>query len=187
MTPTSPSNKQRVITMLLAAVLALSMTTMLIQKTAAQTTYYVTISGFAFNPQNLTIQRGATVVWNNTDPVIYTLWFVNPTDGSTYLLSDPILPGENWSHTFTDVEGLQLQYYSFERLWISGLLRVTYVGDFDGDFDVDYDDIVYFVTAYINYWSGGGKDPKCDFDNDCDIDYDDILIFVTAYIDYWTP
>jgi len=67
------------------------------------------------------------------------------------------------------------------------VVKVTYLGDFDGDFDVDYDDIVYFVTAYIRYWSGQGKDPMCDFDKDCDIDYDDIVAFVTAYIDYWTP
>jgi len=70
---------------------------------------------------------------------------------------------------------------------VNGTVKVTYVGDFDGDFDVDYDDIIYFVDAYIKYWSGQGKDPACDFDSDCDIDYDDILIFVTAYIDYWTP
>jgi len=60
------------------------------------------------------------------------------------------------------------------------------LGDFDGDYDVDYDDIIYFVTAYIVFWSGGGKDPKCDFDSDCDIDYNDIVAFVTAYIDYWS-
>jgi len=66
-------------------------------------------------------------------------------------------------------------------------LPVMYLGDFDGDFDVDYDDIVYFVDAYIKYWSGQGKDPACDFDKDGDIDYDDILTFVSAYIDYWTP
>jgi len=66
-------------------------------------------------------------------------------------------------------------------------VRITYRADFDGDGDVDYDDTVYFVDAYIKYWSGSGKDPLCDFDSDCDIDYDDILAFVTEYIDYWTP
>jgi len=69
----------------------------------------------------------------------------------------------------------------------NGIVRVTYMGDFDGDFDVDYDDIIYFVDAYIKYWSGQGRDPVCDFDKDGDIDYDDILTFVSAYIDYWTP
>jgi len=70
---------------------------------------------------------------------------------------------------------------------VNGTVKVMYLGDFDEDSDVDYDDIVYFVTAYIRFWSGQGKDPLCDFDGDCDIDYDDILIFVSAYIDYWTP
>jgi len=67
------------------------------------------------------------------------------------------------------------------------VVSVPPVGDFDRDYDVDYDDIVYFVTAYIKYWSGQGKDPACDFDGDCDIDYDDIVYFVTVYIEYWTP
>jgi len=74
-----------------------------------------------------------------------------------------------------------------DNTYQDGVVIATYVGDFDGDDDVDYDDIVYFVTAYIRYWSGMGKDPACDFDSDCDVDYDDILIFVSAYIDYWTP
>jgi len=65
-------------------------------------------------------------------------------------------------------------------------LRVLLKGDFDADDDIDYDDIVYFVTAYIIYWSGMGKDPLCDFDGDCDIDYDDIVAFITAYIRYWS-
>jgi len=74
-----------------------------------------------------------------------------------------------------------------DNSFTDGIIKVTWVGDFDGDFDVDYDDILYFVTAYIEYWSGQGKDSACDFDGDCDIDYDDILIFVSAYINYWTP
>ncbi len=97
----------------------------------------VTISGFAFNPQNLTILRGDTVVWNNTDPVIHTLWFVNLTDGSTYLLSAPINPGATWSHTFNDE--VNLLYYSFRRFWTTGFITVTEdstppttVHDYDG-------------------------------------------------------
>jgi len=73
-----------------------------------------------------------------------------------------------------------------ETTYASDTVTVTSVGDFDGDFDIDYDDIVYFVDAYIKYWSGQGKNAVCDLDNDCDIDYDDILIFVDAYIYYWT-
>ncbi|UCE16709.1 MAG: hypothetical protein JSV12_03665, partial [Candidatus Bathyarchaeota archaeon] len=83
----------------------------------------VTVSGFSFNPRNTAILEGDTVVWTNNDPVIHTLWFVNITDQSTFLLSPPIMPGESWSHNFT--ETATLQYYSFDRLWVTGFLTVT--------------------------------------------------------------
>jgi hypothetical protein len=83
----------------------------------------VNISGFTFIPQNLTINVGDTVVWNNTDPVIHSLWFVFVANGSTYLLSDPILPHTTWNTTFS--HGEALQYYSFDMLWISGFINFT--------------------------------------------------------------
>jgi len=85
-------------------------------------THNVTIFNLAFNPQNLTIDVGDTISWQNNDPLIYTLWFTKVSDGSTYLLSDPILPGNTWSWTFN--EPVTLQYYSFERLWITGFINV---------------------------------------------------------------
>lgn len=89
----------------------------------------VTISDLAFNPQNVTIKVGSTITWTNNDPLIYTLWFVNADDGTTYTkagkegLSDPILPDTSWSQTFNEI--VTLQYYSFERLWITGFINVV--------------------------------------------------------------
>jgi len=93
------------------------------------TTHSVNISNLAFNPQNLTINVGDTVNWQNDDPLIHTLWFVNRSDSSTYLLSDPILPSASWSWTFN--EPVTLQYYSFERLWITGFIDVIPTGNHD--------------------------------------------------------
>jgi len=93
-----------------------------IQQSKAQTTYEVKISDFAFVPQNLTINLGDTIVWNNTDPVVHTLWFVYVANGSTYLLSDPISPGATWNYTF--IESVELQYYSLDKLWITGFINV---------------------------------------------------------------
>ena len=90
---------------------------------ASPDTFDVTISGFAFDPKSITILKGDTVVWTNNDPVIHTLWFVDTTDQSTYLLSTPILPGQSWSHTFA--ETIRLQYYSFKYLWITGFITVN--------------------------------------------------------------
>jgi len=85
-----------------------------------------------------------------------------------------------WDHPYI-IDANNTDRYPLKEAYVPRL------GDFDDDRDVDYDDILYFVSAYIRYWSDLGKDPMCDFDKDCDIDYDDILAFVSAYIDYWTP
>jgi plastocyanin len=85
--------------------------------------FNINIQNFAFNPQNVTINTGDSVTWTNNDPVIYTLWFTNASDGSTYLLSQPINPGTTWTHTFPDKA--RLNYYDFDRLSIAGQLIIT--------------------------------------------------------------
>ena len=66
-----------------------------------------------------------------------------------------------------------------------GWVVVTWCGDLDGDFDVDQFDFWDFCDAFIDYWSGVGKDSKCDFDNDCDIDQHDLWTFCAAFINYY--
>lgn len=112
-----------VIMLVIISVTNLGLSALQIKETFAQTTHEVKITDFAFVPQNLAISLGDTVTWNNTDPVIHTLWFVFITNQSTYLLSDPILPGAIWTHTFNDAA--ELQYYSFDRLWITGFVSIT--------------------------------------------------------------
>jgi plastocyanin len=106
--------------------LALLASTMPIAEVAALT-HEVRIQGFAFVPQNVTIAPGDTILWNNTDPVLNTLWFVHVGNSSTYLLSDPIAPGSTWTHTFNDE--VELQYYSFDKLWMTGFITVQLVHD----------------------------------------------------------
>jgi len=103
-------------------------------------THDVIIFDLAFNPQTLDIGVGDTVQWLNNDPLIYTLWFVNTSDHSTYLLSDPILPGESWAWTFN--EPVMLQYYCFERLWITGFINVQY-----GNHDVAVTGVTLYKTV----------------------------------------
>lgn len=116
--------KHSAIAWALLFILGFSATTTL-PRVAFAATHTVTIAGFAFSPPALTIANGDTVIWNNTDPVIYTLWFVRVSDSSTYLLSDPIPPGSTWSYTFT--EDVELLYFDLYRLWVSGSLSVTSV------------------------------------------------------------
>src|SRR5947199_2653092 len=91
-------------------------------KSVTAASWVVTISNFAFHPQNATGQVRDTVTWMNNDPVVHTLWFTKANDGSTYLFSDPINPGATWVHTFPDI--MQLKYYSFRMLWINGSLGI---------------------------------------------------------------
>jgi len=117
---------------LLAAAIALSlvMTTSysLTEPANAPQTHDVIIFDLALQPQNVTIPHGDTISWLNNDPLIYTLWFIYAENQTTYEkagnegLSEPILPGESWSWTFD--EPVTLQYYSFERLWITGFITV---------------------------------------------------------------
>jgi plastocyanin len=90
---------------------------------ASPDTLHVSISSFSFNPRDLALLEGDTVVWTNHDPVIHTLWFTKTTDQSTYLLSPPILPSQSWSYTFHETVGLQ--YSCFKNLWMTGSITVN--------------------------------------------------------------
>jgi len=102
--------------------LALSQSGVIIHP-AQGVTISINIQNFAFSPQNVTIHTGDSVIWTNNDPVIYTLWFTNASDGSTYLLSPPMNPGTNWTHTFPS--NVALIYYDFDRLQIKGQLIIA--------------------------------------------------------------
>ncbi len=57
----------------------------------------VTIAGFAFSPQSLTVPVGTKVTWTNNDGVAHT---VTSDDGKTFD-SSSISPGSTYSFTFT--------------------------------------------------------------------------------------
>jgi plastocyanin len=112
---------RKLVVLTLVAGLAFSQSGLIIRPAhAAPVT--INIQNFTFNPQNVTIHTGDFVTWTNNDPVIYTLWFTNATDGSTYLLSQPINPGTTWAHIFPDK--IRLNYYDFDRLSITGQLII---------------------------------------------------------------
>jgi PKD repeat protein len=125
--PLIPRRKLMVFAFVL--VLALSPWVTIIRPVYAPT-MSINVQNFSFNPQNVTIQAGDSVTWANNDPVIYTLWFTNASDGSTYLLSQPINPGTAWTHTFPD--RMRLNYYDFDHLYVKGQLIIvpTLRGDF---------------------------------------------------------
>ncbi len=156
--------------LLIAAILLLTLTlttrNLFSKQVEAQNASNITIQDLVFHPQNLVVAKGDTITWTNNDSLIYTLWFVHEENGSTYLLSDPILPQESWSHTFHDPT--KLKYYSQERLWITGRLRtVKVLGDINWDSLVDIHDLyalgeAYQTTPDTPNWN---EDADINFDN----------------------
>jgi len=153
---------------------------LLIQQAMAPESYDITVFDFSINPYALGVEKGDTVVWTNKDPVIHTLWFVFEENRSTYLLSDPILPSQSWSHTFT--EPVKLLCYCFERLWVTGKLRIfTIFGDVDIDRDVDVYDLFGLGKAYDSDPSKPNWNPDADFNWNNKIDKPDLLALSGNY------
>ena len=65
------------------------------QKKAAENA--VDISDFAFNPQELIIQKSATIVWTNKDSARHTV----TSDSGSELGSKILSTGGSYSHTFS--------------------------------------------------------------------------------------
>jgi len=59
--------------------------------------YNVEISGFAFQPQQITIKTGDIVVWTNQDSVSHTI----KSDTGNEISSSSLSKGATYSHTFT--------------------------------------------------------------------------------------
>jgi len=181
MTPKKLLNKQSLpLASILVMSLALAVSNLLIQQAMAPANYNVTILDLSFKPQVLCIEKGNKVVWTNKDPMIYTLWFVFAENQSTYLLSDPIPPGQSWAHTFT--KPAKLLYYSFERLWITGELRIfTIFGDVNGDGKVNDSDLFDLGRAYGTVPSMPNWNPDCDFNGNSNIDKPDLSALSENY------
>ena len=63
----------------------------------AHATVHVTIQGFAFSPQTITVAPGTTVAWTNKDSVNHTV----TSDTGAWPASSPLATGQTFSHTFT--------------------------------------------------------------------------------------
>lgn len=56
----------------------------------------VEIKGFAFNPETVTIPKGATIIWTNSDSASHTI----VSDDGNEISSNSFSKGETFAHTF---------------------------------------------------------------------------------------
>jgi plastocyanin len=61
-----------------------------------EATTKVTIANMSFSPDQITVDKGATVTWTNNDSTAHTV----TSDTGTELSSDNIQPGSDYTHTF---------------------------------------------------------------------------------------
>ena len=147
----------------------------LIQPSIASTIYDVTIIDFSFDPEVRCIEKRDNVTWSNNGPVICTLYFVFDENLSNYQLSDPIPPGQTWSHNFT--EATKLLYYDFDRLWVTGKIRIYYIfGDVNWDNIVDGADFSLMGGAYRAEPGDPNWNENCDINGDNIVDGADFSI-----------
>jgi hypothetical protein len=111
---------------------------------------------------------------NSWDITSMTTWSISNSaggswSGSTYTTGNM----GNWSVTASN-SGVQG----------SVKIAVYYVIDFYHTGRINFNDITYFVSAYIQYYQTGVINPACDLNHDGKLNFQDLLLLVQYYIAY---
>lgn len=140
---------------------------------AAANAHAVAITSFSFSPAILSVHEDDTVTWTNNDPVINTLWFVK-SDGTTLALSPPLSPGDSYTLAFPSCG--QIDYFSFEHLWVSGMVNVLLRGEVNGDGKVNIIDLALVGAAFGSDPLSGNWNPDADLNKDNRVNIIDLVI-----------
>jgi hypothetical protein len=98
--------------------------------------------------------------------------------------------GGNWTgNVYTSsnsgkwtITGTSAGVSSTAQLTVNSAIPQYSLIDFYHEGHVGFDDLVYFVYAYINFNQNGILDPSCDFNHDGQINFVDLATFMTLYI-----
>ena len=130
---------------------------------------------------NISIVLTANVAGNPTN---FVNWFSNSSTG-TFNVTNPV----------SLVSGVSVVSY-IDAQPENVNITATYLGDgssnsvtitlfrpadINHDGSINFNDIVYFVTAYIAYKNGAPINLVCDLNNDKTLNFNDLTAFVAAY------
>ena len=73
---------------------------------------------------------------------------------------------------------------AFSPLAVSANFVVYCPIDFHHTGKVNFDDLTYFIDAYIHFNQGETFDPSCDLNHDGKMDFTDLVLFAQYYIDF---
>ena len=168
-----------------ALILTLSLFQMGAFRPVSALPFNVNITGFAYSPPTLTVHSGDTVIWKNSDPLIYELYFVKASDGSPFALSPFLIPGDTYSLTFPSCG--TFDYISLQPFVVSGTVKVLIQGDVNGDGFVNFIDLGRVGAAFLTGIGNPAYDPEADLNNDGAINFLDLGLVGANFLKVCTP
>jgi plastocyanin len=92
------------------------------QNPQSQQANHITIAGYGFAPQVITVKTGTTVTWSNYDSATHSITSGTPTTPTTLFDSGELAQGQSWSNTFA-TPGVYT-YYCDEHPGMTGVVIV---------------------------------------------------------------
>ena len=148
------------------------------------------LSSITINPANAAVTSGSSQIFNAT---------ASDVGGNTWDITNSVNwsidlgAGGNWlGNNYTSLNpGTWTVSCSYAGT--SGATQINVGGmaqpfaswlDLNHDGTVNFQDLVYFLTAYMEYGSTGICNPACDFNHDGQINFQDLVIYLSAYMNY---
>lgn len=159
-----------------------------LENTTSLTVTHGSPVSITITPVNASMTTGSSETYTATaSDASGNIWSV--TNSASWMTSANA--GGSWSeNVYTPSNaGTWIITASLQGISSTALLTVTTSSsteyspaDFYHTGTVNFEDLVYFITAYLNYGQYGIYNPACDFNHDGTINFQDLAIFLTYYL-----
>jgi len=136
---------------------------------------------------NLIVIEGTTVTFNGSN-----ISSLGLNDSWSFTYGDPLtLGGQTANYTFNQPGVYPVTYSVRNSSSVNETTSILIVQsssypliDYYHNGTVNFNDVLYFATAYIQYYQTGYLNPACDLNNDGKLNFNDITLFIAAYVIY---
>ncbi len=167
------------LTIPLLTVLAITPQLGILRTASAAANYNVAIQNQSFNPSNLTVHTGDSVIWANNDPLLYELYF-QYANGTPITLSPSLKQGDTYSLGFRACT--LIQYMTINSpVTTTGTVRVLVQGDVNGNGIVDLTDLILVARSFGATIGTPQYNSSADLDHDGIIDLTDLILVASHF------
>ena len=150
-----------------------------------------TVTSITYFPSTANVNSSLTLTAKVTgsSPTGTITWTTNSTTG-TFNSTQLQLTAGNSSVIYRDTQSGNITItatYSGDSNNLSSNATIPltlYSIDFSHDGTVNFQDTIYFVKAYINYYQGNALNPACDLNHDGIMSFQDLELYVHAYLGF---